>query len=316
MSQADEMHGADGYCMTSDRVSERIGFVGLGRMGQAMSVRLLDAGFFVMVHNRTRAKAADVLARGAVWADSLAELATQSAIVLTILTDDRAVMDVFQGDQGLLAGATDGTLFVEMSTIRPATIQSLRPLVEGCGARLLDAPVSGTLEPARQGQLLVLAGGAESDLEQARPVLEALSRKIVHMGGSGAGTMMKLVLNMPMGIYWAGMAEALSIGRQAGFSVAQMLDIYLDSPVATPMLRGKAALLLGAEQEVGFDIAGVRKDLLAMIANAQDLGVPTPTASVALSMFAAAAAAGYAEHDLASLIPYVCALARSSSPNV
>jgi 3-hydroxyisobutyrate dehydrogenase-like beta-hydroxyacid dehydrogenase len=284
---------------------ERIGVIGLGRMGQAMAGRLLAAGFPLVVHNRTPGKANDLLARGAVWADSPAAVAARADIVLTILTDDAAVEQVFLGPSGLLAGDVAGRLLVEMSTIRTATILALAPQVEARGARLLDAPVSGTLEPARQGQLLVLAGGAAEDVERARPALAAFARRIVHLGPTGAGTTMKLALNMPMAIFWAGLAEAMTIGRQFGLSDAQMLDVYLDSPVALPALRGKAPLLLGAPHEVAFDVTGVRKDLLAMVATAQDAGVPAPAGSAALALFAAATAAGYGERDLVFVVDYL-----------
>ena len=291
---------------------ERIGLVGLGRMGQAMAGRLLAAGFPLAVHNRTRAKAEPLLARGAAWAESPAALTEQADIVLTILTDDRAVEATYGGERGLLAGAVGGRLFVEMSTIRPATIHRLRPRVEAAGGRLLDAPVSGTVEPARQGQLLVMVGGAAEDLERARPALAVLGRRIEHLGPSGAGTTMKLALNLPMAVFWAALGEALALGEQSGLDRAQMLDLYLDSPVALPALRGKAPLLLGAPHEVAFDVTGVRKDLLAMVAAAQEVGVPTPTASAALAQFAAATAAGYGERDLAFSIDYVVRVARET----
>ena len=293
---------------------ERIGLVGLGRMGQAIGGRLLAAGFPLTVHNRTRAKADGLLARGAAWADSPAELAERSDIVLTIVTDDRAVEQVFLGPHGLLAGEVGGRLFVEMSTIRTTTIHALRPQVERRGARLLDAPVSGTLEPARQGQLLVLVGGAAEDLERARPALESIGRRIVHMGPSGAGTTMKLVLNMPMAIFWAGLAEAMAIGQQFGLDLALMLDVYLDSPVALPALRAKAPLLLGAPHEVAFDVTGVRKDLLAMLATAQEAGVPAATGAAALALFAAATAAGYGAQDLVFVVDYMADLVRKTYP--
>src|SRR5262245_35235689 len=128
---------------------ERIGLVGLGRMGQAMAGRLLDAGFPLAAYNRTRAKAEGLVERGAAWASSPAELAERSDIVLTILTDERAVEQIYLGENGLLAAAASGKLFVEMSTIRVATIHMLRPHVEARGGHLVDAPVSGTVEPAR-----------------------------------------------------------------------------------------------------------------------------------------------------------------------
>jgi 3-hydroxyisobutyrate dehydrogenase len=291
---------------------ERIGFAGLGRMGQAMAGRLLAAGFPLAVYNRTRSKAEDLLVRGAAWAETPARLTERSDIVLTILTDERAVEQVYSGASGLLAGDCAGKLFVEMSTIRTVAIQALRPLVEARGARLLDAPVSGTLEPARQGQLLAMVGGAAGDLERVRPALEVLCRRIVHMGPSGSGTTMKLVLNMPMAIFWVGLAEAMAMGSQFGLDRAQMLDVYLDSPVALPALRMKAPLLLGTPHEVAFDVTGVRKDLLAMIATGQDAGVPMPVGSAALALFAAATAAGYGGRDMIAVVEYLHELVRAS----
>ncbi|HWQ16105.1 MAG TPA: NAD(P)-dependent oxidoreductase [Roseiflexaceae bacterium] len=293
---------------------ERIGLAGLGRMGQALAGRLLSAGFPLAVYNRTRARAEALLGRGAAWAGTPAELAAQADIVLTILTDDRAVERVYLGPGGLLSGDVAGKLFVEMSTIRTATIAALRPAVERGGARLLDAPVSGTVEPARQGQLLTLVGGAEEDLERARPALAAFSRRIVHMGPSGAGTTMKLVLNMPMAVFWAALGEALAIGAQHGLPLDRMLDVFLDSPVALPALRAKAPLLLGAAHEPAFDVTGVRKDLLAMVATGQDVGVPTPTGAAALAQFAAATAAGYGERDLVFIVEYLAEVARRTFP--
>ena len=289
---------------------ERIGCVGLGRMGQAMAGRLLAAGFAVAVHNRTPVRAEALLRQGATWADSPAALTEQADIILTSLTDDRAVEQVYLGARGLVHGQVAGRLLVEMSTIRVATIHRLLPAVEARGGRLLDAPVSGTLEPARRGELLVLVGGRVEDLERAQPVLGRLGRRVVHLGPSGAGTTMKLALNMPMAIFWAGLGEAMAMGRQFGLTVEQMLDIFLDSPVALPALRAKAPLLLGAEHEVAFDVTGVRKDLLAMIATAQDVGVPTPAGSAALAEFTAATAAGYGERDLAFVIEYLMDAAR------
>ncbi len=291
---------------------ERIGFAGLGRMGQAMAGRLLTGGFPLVVYNRTRPKAEELLAQGAAWADTPAALAEQADIILTILTDDRAVEQVYSGVGGLLTGDCAGKLFIEMSTIRTSTIMSLRPLVEARSARLLDVPVSGTLEPARQGQLLAMVGGRAEDLERARPVLELLCRRIVHLGPSGSGTTMKLALNMPMAIFWSGLAEAMAMGSQFGLDRAQMLDVYLDSPVALPALRMKAPLLLGASHEVAFDVTGVRKDLLAMVATGQDAGVPMPSGSAALALFAAATAAGYGDRDLIAVVEYMLDQVRAS----
>ncbi len=282
----------------------RIGFVGLGRMGQAMVPRLLAAGYPVMVWNRSPARATPLLEQGATLAPTLADLATSSELVLTMLTDDAAVARVYDPTNGLLSGTVAGHLFVEMSTIRPDTIRQIAAHCAERGAALLDAPMSGTVGPAREGKLLALVGGAPADLERARPVLDQLCRRIAHLGPSGSGTTMKLVLNMPMAIYWQGLAEALAMGVRSGLDLAQMLELIADSPAGLAALRMKIPAILGQNSEVAFDVTGVRKDLLAMTATAQLLGVPTPTGSAALVAFAAATAAGHGQNDLADLIPY------------
>lgn len=292
---------------------ERLGFIGLGRMGQAMAGRLLAAGFPLTLHNRTRSRADALVASGAIWADTPAEVAARSDIIFTILTDEQAVETVYCGQDGLLSTDVPGRLFIEMSTIRTATILALAESVEQRGAHLIDAPVSGTVAPAREGQLLVLVGGRTSDVERARPALQVLGRRIIHLGGQGAGTTMKLVLNMTMACFWGALAESLAIGRQFGLSLEAMLDVYLDSPVALPALRSKTPTLLGETSEVAFDVTGVRKDLRSMVATAQDAGVPAPVASAALAHFAAATAAGYGKRDLAAVVDYLADLARHTA---
>lgn len=292
---------------------ERLGFIGLGRMGQAMAGRLLAAGFSLTMHNRTRSRADVLIASGATWVDTPAEVVARSDLIFTILTDERAVETIYRGQNGLLSTDASGRLFIEMSTIRTATILALAEVVEQHGAHLLDAPVSGTVAPAREGQLLVLVGGRASDLERARPALSVLGRRIVHLGGQGAGATMKLALNMTMACFWGALAESLAMGQQFGLSRAAMLDVFLDSPVALPALRSKTPVLLGETDEVAFDVTGVRKDLRSMVATALDAGVPAPVAAAALAHFAAATAAGYSERDLAAIVDYLADLARRTA---
>ncbi|MBC8162251.1 MAG: NAD(P)-dependent oxidoreductase [Roseiflexaceae bacterium] len=291
---------------------EQIGLIGLGRMGQAMGARLRAAGFSLSVHNRTQAKADSLLAQGATWAESPAALVATSDMILTILTDDAAVEQVYNGSVGLLSAELDGKLLIEMSTIRRSTILALVPEVVARGGQMVDAPVSGTLQPARDGQLLVLAGGRAEDVARAMPVFDVLARRVAHLGPHGAGTTMKLALNMPMAIFWAGLAEAIAMGRQYGLDTAQMLAVYLDSPVALPALRAKAPLLLGEQAEVAFDVTGVRKDLIAMLATGLDAGVPMPTGAAALGTFAAATAAGYGEQDMIQVVEFVSDMVRKT----
>ena len=296
----------------------RVGVAGLGRMGRAAAARLLAAGYPVTVHNRTPGRAEELLALGASWAANPAKLAADSDVVLSMLTDDQAVADVYNGPHGLLAGA-NGTTLVEMSTIRTTTVLRLRELVEHSGGRLVDAPMSGPPRAVSSGQLLVLAGGEAEDVERIAPVLGSFSRRVIHLGPVGAGATMKLVLQLPMAVLFASLGEALSIGTQLGLSLDAMLDVVLDSQAAPPVLRDRAELIrssarVPADAGGGFDIAGVRKDLQAMVATAQDAGVPATTAGAALGLFAGATAAGYADRDLAAIVDYAVRLARTVQP--
>lgn len=290
----------------------QIGFVGLGKMGQVLVPRLLDAGYAVMVWNRTAERAQPLVERGAVQAESLPALASACDVVCCIVFDDAAVEAVYHTETGLLAGEVAGTLFIEMSTIRPDTVLRILPPVVERGATLIDAPVSGTLQPAREGRLMTMVGGEPADLERARPVLEVWSRRIAHIGPAGTGALMKLVLNMPMAIYWQALSEALAIGSQAGLDLRQMLDLIVDSPAAINALKFKMSDILGDTSEVSFHIDGVRKDLIAMTTAAGALGIAAPTAHATLLAFTAAAHEKGNE-DIARFIPYYINLVRQQA---
>jgi len=282
-------------------------------MGAAIAERVMNAGYDLTVWNRTARRAEALRERGAHVAGSPRALAEACDIVLTLLTDDAAIDAVYRGADGLLAGHVAGTLFVEMSTVRTATIVRLAPAVAERGAALIDAPVSGTVGPAREGQLLALVGGDERDVARAQPILNTFCRRVAHLGPSGSGTTMKLALNLPMAIYWQALAESLALGSQFGLDLATMLDLIADSPAALRALGPKIPVILGERGEVAFDVTGVRKDLLAMIETGQSLGVPMPAASAALLSFTAATAAGIGPEDLAALIPHYVKTVRAAT---
>lgn len=294
---------------------ERIGIAGSGRMGTAIGGRLLAAGFPLAVWNRTAGRADVLIAQGATLAATPQALVESSDIVLTLLTDDAAIEQVYYSQDGLLSGAVAGKLLVDMSTVRPRTIQRLGAAMRDCGAAFVDAPVSGTVGPARAGQLLALVGGAVADVARVRPVLDAFCRRVAHMGPIGSGTAMKLVLNLPMAVYWQALAEAVAMGAQFDLDLAAMLDVISDSAAGLPALRPKIPAILGEPSEVAFDITGVRKDLLAMIETGQSVGVPMPAASAALLSFMNATAAGHGSEDFAYVIAQYIAAVRRTNGN-
>ena len=280
----------------------RAGVAGLGRMGRAIAESLGGPEHSVGVWNRTPGRANGL--PGGRELHSPRALADACDIVLTSLTHDEAVETVYGGADGLLSGACAGKLFIETSTIRPETVKGIAQRALDRGAALVDAPVSGGPSVVRSAGCFAFVGGAAEAVDRARPVLARFCRRIEHVGPVGNGTVMKLVANLPIGVYFQALAEALALGRQFGLDLERMLGIIIDTPGALQLLPRKVPAILGAEGEIPFDIAGVRKDLLAMTASAQRAGVPTPAATAALTGYAAAAAAGWGERDFSQIIRF------------
>ncbi len=285
-----------------------IGFCGTGRMGSAMVLRLLDQGHRLTVWNRTAAKADPLLQRGARWAKSPAEVARGHDITLTILTDSNGIEAVYLGPDGLLAGAVQGKLFIEMSTVPPETIRSLAARVRAAGAALVECPVGGTVGPAREGKLLGLAGGDAAAFARAKPILEQLCRRVEHLGANGNGAAMKLAINLPLAVYWEALREAMSLIAGTGIDPAKALEIMGESSGGANALKSRAGkiatALAGGSPDVGFDIDGIRKDLRIMAAVAKAAGHDLPVAATALESYDAAAGEGWGGRDGSSLVAW------------
>ncbi|HUC68231.1 MAG TPA: NAD(P)-dependent oxidoreductase [Stellaceae bacterium] len=285
-----------------------IGFCGTGRMGAAMVLRLLDQGHRLTLWNRTAAKAEPLLQRGARWAKSPAEIARGHDITLTILTDASGVEAVYLGPDGLLAGAVQGKLFIEMSTLPPDAIRSLAARVRAAGAALVECPVGGTVGPAREGKLLGLAGGDAADFARAKPILEQLCRRVEHLGANGNGSAMKLAINLPLAVYWEALREAMSLIAGTGIDPAKALEIMGESSGGANALKSRAGkiatALAGGSPDVGFDIDGIRKDLRIMAAVAKVAGRDLPVAATALESYDAAAGEGWGGRDGSSLVAW------------
>ena len=217
----------------------KIGLVGLGRMGAAISQRLTERGCEVVAWDRN-AKARETQAkRGLRIADSPRAVASEADVVLSIITEDKGVRQVFAGPDGFLTADVNGKLFIEMSTLQPMTHRELAPLVKAKGASLVDSPVMGSIPTVREGKLLALLGGEAADVEHARQVLDHLTRRIVHIGPNGAGCAMKLAVNLGMAVYLQSLAEAISLGQSEGLKLDQMLEILRRSADGEPLAQGQ-----------------------------------------------------------------------------
>jgi 3-hydroxyisobutyrate dehydrogenase len=280
----------------------KIGIAGTGKMGAAIAVRLMGLGHEITVWNRTAEKTRDLAAAGAKVAASPGALAESVEVIVTILTDDKAIDELYNGPQGLLSGKVAGKLFIEMSTVRPEVEIALAARVKQKGGALVECPVSGTTGPAREGKLFGFAGGADADVARVRPLLESMCRRVEHVGPVGSGARMKLAVNLPLFVYWQALGEALLICRPLNLEPERLMSILADTSGAANALKTRggavAAHLAGKDAgPVSFAVDLVCKDLRTMIAEAKALGGTLPAAETALKCFEEAASSGMGAAD-------------------
>src|SRR5580704_14562227 len=268
----------------------QIGVAGLGAMGSAIAARLLEVGHQVTVWNRTAAKTKPLADAGAKVAASPTALAAASEAIITILTDNAAIDAVYSGPSGLLSGTVNGKLFIEMSTVPPKVETALAPKVQGKGAVFVECPVGGSTAPARQGKLLGLMGAEPADAARARPILEQLCRKVEHCGPVGAGSSMKLAINLPLMVAWQAYGEAFAIARDVGWEPKRLLDLFVESNGANNGLKMRADMIVAMMENrdpgpTTFSIANAVKDLRTMIDAGAAKGADMPATKAALAAF-------------------------------
>ena len=282
-----------------------IGLVGLGRMGAAIAQRLTERGFTVTGWDKSKDAMSQAAKEGVQIVDSPRAVATAADIIVSIITEDKGVRRIFTGKDGFLAADVKGKLFIEMSTLQPMTHRELAPQVKAKGAAIIDSPVLGTIPQVREGKLLALVGGDDADVARAKAVLDHLTRRVAHMGPSGAGCAMKLAANLGMAVYLQSLAEGIAMGRKEGLTVEQILDIFGEMPIASPWLKSKVDIFRGQPvQQKSLDLMAMRKDALSAVATGAIHGVPMPATMGAAASLSAACAAGWGDRDLAELVRY------------
>jgi 3-hydroxyisobutyrate dehydrogenase len=276
--------------------------LGLGTMGHGMAENLLRKGFPLAVWNRNPARGADLAKAGARFASTPREAATGADIVLAMVADDAASRAVWLGPDGALADARKGAIIVECSTLTPGWIAELAGEAARKGCGFLDAPVGGSKAAAEGGQLVLFVGGEGKVLEEARPALEAISRKINHLGAAGAGATWKLINNMLVAVHMASFAKAMTMAERAGFDRRQAAELIANSAAASPIVQLKAGRVAersydGAE----FTLALMAKDTRYVVELARRLGVPSALAEAVAADFARGVDAGLADKDFAAV---------------
>lgn len=280
----------------------RIGVCGTGKMGAAITRRLMASGHQLDVWNRDPARTAPLVEAGATRAETPAALASGSDVVISMLLNDAAVEAVYRGRDGILMGVITGKLVIDMSTVAPETEETMAALVAEKGAAFVECPVGGTVGPARDGKLFGFAGGSDQDFARARPILERLCRRIEHVGPAGAGAKMKLAVNLPLLVYWEALGEALALCQPLGLPPERLIDILSDTSGTPAAMKARSGHLVktlegAASDQPSFDVAAARKDLAIMAAYGRTLGAPLPVTKAALLEYDAAIAAGLGGQD-------------------
>lgn len=252
----------------------RVGFIGLGIMGRSMSRNLHAAGFDVTVWNRTRSKMEEAVRWGARSADSPRELAASSDVVITMVGDTPDVGEVVQGPDGILSGAYEGLVWIDMSTISPDATRQLAKDVAERGVRMLDAPVSGGDVGARNGTLSIMVGGERDVLDEVEPVLQAMGSSIIYCGPAGAGQTVKACNQIMCGLNLLGMVEALTLAKKAGIDLNTMIQVTRQGAAGSWALSHLGPRVVQGDLEPGFSVQFQQKDLRIVLEEAERLGLP------------------------------------------
>jgi 3-hydroxyisobutyrate dehydrogenase-like beta-hydroxyacid dehydrogenase len=271
-------------------IGQSAAVLGTGRMGSAMAERLAAQGIAVVIYNRTPDRATALAGKiGATVAGTPAEAASRADIVISMVADDAAVRDLYEGPDGIAAGIRPGSVAIDMSTVLPDTIRAVAPAVRTRGAGVLDAPVSGSVSSTLAGELTIMVGGEADDLERARPILDRLARRVFHLGPLGTGAVMKLAVNTLIFGLNGAVAEGLVLAERNGIDRALAYEVLASSAAGAPMVAYKRANFVEPETTpVAFSLALAAKDLrlIRELATASDTSMPQ--ASVNLDTIRAA----------------------------
>src|SRR5262245_12298812 len=280
----------------------RVALIGLGLMGSGMARRLLGAGFPLTVWNRNPERAKALAGEGAHVAATPREAASRADVVISMVADDAASRAVWLGDHGALAGAAQGAVLVECSTLTVGWIGQLFREVAARGCELLDAPVTGSKSQAASGELVFLVGGAAAALETARPVLAPMSRAILHVGASGRGTLLKLVNNFMCGVQAASLAEALALIERSGLDRTKSLELLTSGAPGSPLVKTLSARMTARDYTPNFLLRLMAKDLTYALGEGRRYGLALSTVASALEVVNRAVDAGNGEEDFSALV--------------
>jgi 3-hydroxyisobutyrate dehydrogenase-like beta-hydroxyacid dehydrogenase len=274
-----------------------------------MVKRLLDAGHRVTGYNRTRSKAQALMDQGMTWGESPRAAAESSEITFSMVSDTQALHAVTGGQGGILAGLSSGKIYIDMSTVSPAASRDIAEKVAARGARMLDAPVSGSVITLEEGKLSFMVGGDRAAFEQARSILAAIGPKVTYVGGNGLAVSMKIATNLSLAVQMLAFSEGVLLAEKSGITRETAVEVLLNSVIASPMVKYRGPFVLNMPEEAWFDVKMMQKDLLLALEMGLKLDVPLPTTAITNQMLTSARAAGLGEKDFAILFEVLAKMA-------
>ena len=278
-------------------------------MGSRMAERLLAAGHSVIGYNRTKAKAQALLAAGMEWGDSPRMVAAASEIIFSMVTNTAALEAVSEGADGILAGLGPEKIYIDMSTVSPAASRAIADQVASKGARMLDAPVSGSVITLEEGKLSIMVGGEQQAFEKALPILQVIGPKVTHVGANGLAVSMKIATNLSLAVQMLAFSEGVLLAQKSGIARETAVEVLLNSVIASPMVKYRGPFVLNMPDEAWFDVNMMQKDLLLALELGRQLDVPLPTTAITNEMLTTARGMGLAEKDFAILFEALARMA-------
>ena len=283
----------------------KIGFIGLGIMGKPMAGHLIDAGYELVVHNRNRDAVDELVGRGATEAHSGKEVAEQSDIVITMLPDSPDVESVALGESGIIEGAHEGLIFVDMSTIAPSVTTQVGEVLSEKGVQSLDAPVSGGDIGAQNATLSIMVGGDEDTFNTAKPLFDVMGQSAILCGPLGAGQTVKACNQILVAVTIAGVSEALTMGTKAGVDPIKIVQVLSGGLARCGVLENRGERMVNGDFDPGFRIRLHYKDLNIIQKTSNDFGVPLPVTSEVFELFKTAMIKGRGELDHSGLLTVI-----------
>lgn len=264
-----------------------VGLIGLGLMGKPMGHNLLKAGFPLVVWNRTKERADDLVREGAKWAGSPRDVAAQSDVLITIVSDPPAVELVLWGESGALETLRRGSVYIDSSTVSPELALKAARACSDRGVDYLDAPVTGGTWGAKKGELVFMVGGKKETFERVKPVLEAVGKRFFLLGPNGAGQTVKLAMNLLLALEVEALAESLAVVTKAGIAGERLIEVMQSSMARAGVLDVKAPQMLKNEYPPSFPLRLMHKDMRLAIELAKKEGVPLPAGEAAYGVYSA-----------------------------